>query len=113
SQKDKPQALKHELLKQSYINTVSLGNLPMNDDMMASVLIYPSDTGNIRQQVMFKNVDSDYIGLYDIPLLAGNNVESSDTTRSFVINEVARKAFGFKTPEDAIGKQLPWGGKMI
>jgi putative ABC transport system permease protein len=112
--RDRKFALKQELKNQTNIAAVSLGSLPMNDDMMATVLSYQSDTGKVQNQVTLKNVDADYIGLYEIPLIAGKNMQPSDTTREYVINEVARKAFGFATPEDAIGKQLiSWGEKSL
>jgi len=56
-----------------------------------------------------KSVDTDFINLYDIPLLAGRNLQTSDTTREYIINEVALKAFGFPTPEAAIGQRLTKG----
>lgn len=98
--------LKQELEKHPEITAIALGELPMSDNMMATILTYQSDTGRIQQQVMFKNIDTDYIDLYNIPLLAGRNLQESDTTREYIINEVALKAFGFPTPESAIGKQL-------
>src|SRR5690606_41955810 len=111
-QRHKKFALKQELKNHANIAAVALGNLPMNDDMMATVLSYQSDTGKVQNQVTLKNVDADYINLYEIPLIAGKTMQPSDTTREYVINEVARKAFGFTTPEDAIGKQLiSWGEK--
>lgn len=98
--------LKQELEKHPEITAIALGELPMSDNMMATILTYQSDTGRIQQQVMFKNIDTDYIDLYNIPLLAGRNLQESVTTREYIINEVALKAFGFPTPESAIGKQL-------
>lgn len=106
-------ALKQELKNQPEIAAVALGNLPMNDNMMATVLSYPSDTGKVQQQIMFKKVDPDYLDLYDIPLLAGKNLAPTDTAREYVINEVARKAFGFKSPDEAIGKHLASGEKTM
>src|SRR5690606_26165736 len=64
-------ALKQVLKNLPEIAAVALSNLPMNDNMMASVLSYQSDTGKIQQQIMYKKVDPDYLDLYDIPLLAG------------------------------------------
>jgi len=98
--------LKQELEKHPEITAVALGDLPMSDNMIATILVYQSDTGRIQQQVMFKNADTDFIDLYNIPLLAGHNLQESDTTREYIINEATLKAFGFPTPESAIGKQL-------
>lgn len=104
--KDKQFVLKQELEKHPEITAVALGDLPMSDGFRAAVLFYQSDTGRIQQQVMFKNVDTDFMDLYNIPLLAGRNLQPSDTIREYIINEVALKAFGFSTPESAIGKHL-------
>jgi len=113
--KGKQFVLKQELEKHSEIAAVALGDLPMSNSMMATILYYQSDTGKIQQQVMFKNIDTDFIDLYGMTLLAGHNLQQSDTTREYIINEVALKAFGFSTPEAAIGKQLTsdYGGKSL
>ena len=53
--------------------------------------------------------DSNFIGLYNIHLLAGRNIREGmnrDSIKEFVINESLRKAAGFKTPQDAIGQFL-------
>lgn len=104
--KGKQFVLKQQLEKYPEIEAIALGDLPMSNSMSATILFYASDTGKVQQQIMMKNVDADFIGLYNIPLLAGQNLQSSDTARGYVINEVALKAFGFPTPEAAIGKQL-------
>lgn len=104
--KSKQFVLKQELKKHPEIAAVALGDLPMSDEMMATVLFYQSDTGRIQQQIITKNVDTDFIDLYNIPLLAGRNLQLSDTIHEYIINEVALKALGFPTPEAAIGKQL-------
>ncbi len=39
-------------------------------------------------------------------LLAGRNLLPSDTVREYIINETAMREFGFKSPQEAIGKFL-------
>jgi len=58
----------------------------------------------VQRQVFKKWVDTGYLNVYEIPLLAGRNIRASDTTNEFVINETAVQAFGFKSPQDAVGK---------
>jgi ABC-type antimicrobial peptide transport system permease subunit len=58
----------------------------------------------IERQVFKKWIDTGYLNLYNIPLLAGRNIRASDTTNEFVINETAMQQFGFKTPNEALGK---------
>ncbi|HWK58219.1 MAG TPA: ABC transporter permease [Parapedobacter sp.] len=107
--KDKQFVLKQQLERRPEIAGVALGDLPMSNSMMATILFHDSDTGRMQEQVMLKSVDTDFINLYDIPLLAGRNLQTSDTTREYIINEVALKAFGFPTPEAAIGQRLTKG----
>ena len=54
--------------------------------------------------------DTNYANVFAINLLAGR-MYRNDTLREFVINETARKAYGFKTPQDAIGKRLNFWGE--
>ncbi|MCF2489273.1 ABC transporter permease [Dyadobacter sp. CY347] len=55
-------------------------------------------------------IDADYIGLYDLKLLAGRNVQPSDTAREALINETFMKRLGFTQPSDVVGKVLHKGG---
>ena len=59
-----------------------------------------------------KYADSNYIHLYQIKLLAGRNISTSDTVTSFMINETYAHILGFQQPEQAIGKYLEWSDKL-
>jgi ABC-type antimicrobial peptide transport system permease subunit len=113
--KGKQFVLKQNLEKHPEFTAIALGDLPMSSSMSANILYYQSDTGKVQHQVMLKYIDADFIDLYGITLLAGQNLQGSDTTREYIINEVALKEFGFPTPEAAIGQQLTtsWGDKSL
>ena len=104
--KGKQFVLKTELQKSSLLKGVSLGNKPMDNSIMGNMLSYYKDTAEIQQQVNMKFGDADYLKLYDFHLLAGRNFAPADTMNELVINEKAVKAYGFKSPQDAIGKVL-------
>ena len=57
--------------------------------------------------------DVNYLKLYGIKLLAGTNLEPSDTVKSFVINQTYTHLLGFQQPQQAIGKRLEWSGKKL
>jgi putative ABC transport system permease protein len=60
-------------------------------------------------------VDENYMNVYGIKLLAGKNFTGSsanDTTRQIILNEMAVKKFGWKTPEAAIGKPFKMGDQQ-
>jgi len=53
--------------------------------------------------------DYDFLDVFNIPLVAGRNFSKatgSDHLSAFIINETAVKAFGWKSPADAIGKKF-------
>lgn len=62
-----------------------------------------------RIQAGLQLADSNFIPLYGMHLLAGRNLVEAgnrDSIKEFVINESMRKAAGFKSPEEAVGKLL-------
>ena len=55
-------------------------------------------------------IDAAYVGLYDLKLVAGRNVQPSDTAREALINETFMKRLGFTQPSDVLGKFLHKAG---
>lgn len=53
-----------------------------------------------------KNADAALMHLYRLPLLAGREIMPGDSGKAYVINETAVKAFGFASPEAAVGQYL-------
>jgi len=51
-------------------------------------------------------VDAEYVGLYDLKLAAGRNLQPSDTAREALINESFVRQLGVKSPADVVGKYL-------
>lgn len=64
-------------------------------------------------------VDFDYIPQYQMKFLAGRPFSrdyGSDTTQAMIVNEAAMKLFGYRRPQDMIGRDFDqWGraGKII
>jgi len=95
----------NELKKNPGIHNISLGSAPMQTGYSSSQYEYAQEgKESVRRQVFKKWIDTAYINVYGMRLLAGRNIHASDTTNEFVINETAVHAFGFKSPQDAIGK---------
>ncbi len=51
-------------------------------------------------------VDTSYLKTYGLHLVAGSNFNLSDSARSVIINEEMAKQFEFKSPFDAINKEI-------
>jgi putative ABC transport system permease protein len=62
----------------------------------------------------YSSIDTAYLRLYGIKLLAGRNLNMSDTaSNSILINKALCKALGLGTPESAVGQQLKTMGKLV
>jgi putative ABC transport system permease protein len=66
------------------------------------------------------SIDENFIKTFQVQLAAGREFSKSyvtDSTGDFMVNETAVKVFGWKSPEQAIGKNMDWGlgkkGKVI
>src|ERR1022692_2509230 len=109
-------ALRTELLRNtSFKNVARSSRIPSGrllDDMGAYTLsgdsMRPSNT-----DIKYVAVDYDFIPTYNIPLLAGRNFsrEYGTDTASFVLNESAIKALGWKTAQNAVGKDFKYGNQ--
>jgi ABC-type antimicrobial peptide transport system permease subunit len=66
-----------------------------------------------KENINVRAVDSNYIPLYGLRLLAGRNLITSDTPREVVINNTYARLLGFSEPQKAIGIGLPIWGKKI
>ena len=92
------------------IKKLSIGGVPpASNSYNTSTATYTDGNEKVQSDIQFIFGDTNYGELFELKLLAGKMFRN-DTVRELVINETARKTFGFKTPEDAIGKSLDFGG---
>jgi putative ABC transport system permease protein len=111
---DKFDAFRNALLANSnFKNTTRSSRIPTGrllDDMGAYTLsgdsMRPANT-----DIKFVSVDYDFIPAYGISMAAGRNFSRGygTDTLSFVLNESAVKALGWKTTQEAIGKDFKYG----
>ena len=66
----------------------------------------------VTADIKFVSADYDFIPTYGIHLVAGRNFsrDYSTDTSNFILNEAAVKAIGWKSPQDAVGKDFKYGG---
>ncbi len=53
-----------------------------------------------------QSIDENYLGLYQIPLLAGRNFLPTDTMQSIILNCTLCERAGFAQPSDALGETM-------
>ncbi len=91
------------------IAIISLSNNPpSSNNTWSNTIKYKDGKKEIETDVQQKIGDTNYIKLYGIKLLAGNNISQSDTSNEVLINEKYAHVLGFQKPQQAVGKYLYW-----
>lgn len=104
---EKKAILKNKLEQISSIRGVSLhASVPASNNVNTTVYRFNDGKETKDYEMYVKSADTAYIHLYDIPLLAGRNLQAMDSTREFLINETALHLLGFKTPQEALDKMI-------
>lgn len=106
-------ALRQEIAQLPGVAVASLGNPPANQSMRLDEMMLKQSKREVKTTLQYKYVDTNYVSLYKLPLLAGRNLLVSDTVRDYVINETAVRALGLARPQDAIGKLLYAGNSAF
>jgi putative ABC transport system permease protein len=114
------QALKNEVSRlPGIVATAMSSSVPGGGAMNAY-----SSLQNVKGEMQISSpdlyfVDFDYIGLYQMKVVAGRAFSQqfgTDTTQAMVLNETATKMLGYSAPKDAVGRDFnQWGrkGKII
>ncbi len=103
-----------QLLQNSGIKSVSRSSrIPSGrllDDMNASTYIGDS-ARPVNSDIKFVSADYDFVPTYGVQMTAGRNFsrEYGTDTASFILNEAAVKTIGWKSPQEAIGKDFKYG----
>lgn len=99
-------ALLNELKTLKGVEAVSLAAPPLSSNTMSNNYDYIPDNGAAKKELQpyIKNIDTAYLALYNMHLLAGRNLLPLDTVKEYLINETTSKVLGFKSPKEAIGK---------
>jgi hypothetical protein len=71
-------------------------------------MYYDSRTEKENFDISVKVTDDQYVPMFGLQVIAGRNLQPSDTVREFLLNETAVKKLN-ASPEDVIGKRLKIG----
>ena len=96
------------------VQLVSRGFLTPADEGAAFTDIkYEGAANDNKENVQLRWGDPNYLKLFNIKILAGRNVQQSDTIKEFLINEKYAKLLGFKNIHDALNKRLEFNSKKM
>jgi putative ABC transport system permease protein len=105
-------AFENDLRAYPSVGAVTLASLLPGDAPLRGLVI---PEGHVEQENLFiawASVDYDFISAMKMQMVAGRDFSKTtgtDHLQAFIINESAVKAFGWKSPEDAIGKNFVRG----
>ena len=92
------------------IQKISLaGSPPSSSSISIQSMKFIKDGKEIETSVEIKQADTNYIKLYNMKLVAGRNLEQSDTLREYLVNESLVKFLGYRDPSEIIGKGIEAG----
>jgi putative ABC transport system permease protein len=108
-------AFKNELETSSLVSGVATSNSMIVGGLSSGGSETVDAKGNpLQVNTSRLRVDKDYIDVYGLKLLAGQNFSlraSEDSIRQVILNQMAVKKFGWTTNESAIGKPFKMGGQ--
>jgi len=112
-----PLAANFESVKSEFLNHNSILNASVSGNVQGQLagtlrtrLIGEAD---LKSHMMYYNfVDSDFFRLFDMKMAAGrpfSSAQHGEMQNACIINEAALQAFGWNTPEEALGNKLETG----
>ncbi|HLX90502.1 MAG TPA: FtsX-like permease family protein, partial [Puia sp.] len=111
-----PDAFKNDLLRLPGVSSVSVGYGFPGDAVAGDEIIVDQRGQHTTHPATQLTVDFDYIKTLGLHIVAGRDFSksvSTDKDHGWIINETAVREFGYKSPQDALGKYLywhPWDG---
>jgi ABC-type antimicrobial peptide transport system permease subunit len=104
-----PRVLAEKIQSLPQVDMVSLSQGPPSDKGHWGTFLKYKGKDELRADCHLEFGDKNFVPLYQLKLVAGRNLYTSDTINEVLINEACAKALGFKTPADAIGKFVESG----
>ena len=96
------------------VRMATLGSdVPFSWGWWTNTLDYKDGKREVHLVVEAKAGDSNYLRLFQIPLLAGRNLLPTDSVKEVIINETCLHALGFMQPQAAIGKIVNWDDEQL
>ncbi len=107
--------IKRQLLDVNGVQVVNFSsNTPIEDNNDNwSFLKFDNAIKNTDFYSIVKFADNEYVPAYQLPLVAGRNVNPSDTVKEFLVNESVVRNLGIKDPQQVLNKNISiWDGHL-
>lgn len=109
-EKSKLSAFDSEVSQLAGVEKIAFCSRAPASESWASVTVhFGSRTEEENFDITVKAGDHQYVPIFNLQLVAGRNLQPSDTVREFLLNETAVRRFGERSPGDVIGKRMQIG----
>ncbi len=110
----KMRTLRDEISRLSGVAMASLSSTaPSSGRVNSTAFNLEGQDESERRGTQVKQIDGNYLPLYDIPLVAGTNLHDYDTARGYIVNEEFVRIAGFPDARAAIGENVNiWDRKL-
>jgi putative ABC transport system permease protein len=112
SEKSQQDAFLQQLRSNPEIVNVSLNSFSFKETQSIPLMLMDDEQRGYNAYPVVL-IDENFLNTFQLSLVEGRNISKNfpqDEKESFLINETAVKAFGWKTSKEAIGKRINWGG---
>jgi ABC-type antimicrobial peptide transport system permease subunit len=90
-------------------NLTFCSRAPASPNWATVTVGFDSRVENEDFDISVKAADDQYVATFGLQVVAGRNLQPSDTVREFLLNETAVKKFGMRSAQDVIGKRMRIG----
>ncbi|MCL6257572.1 ABC transporter permease [Aquiflexum sp. TKW24L] len=105
---DKAERIRERISQFGFVKNASLsGDVVSSDGLWTSDLYVPKDTSESRHIVQVKNVDSAFVAVNGLKVLAGKT--GSNQKDEIMVNEAFAKEIGVANPDEVVGLMVRFG----
>jgi putative ABC transport system permease protein len=108
----KMRSLRDQMLNVSGVEKASLCYTPPSSGSTSNTS-FSIDSIADPMLTQVKQVDGNYVDLFDIELIAGQNLQDLDTAVGYLVNEKLARTAGHTNPADIIGKEIRMWGRRF
>lgn len=112
SRSSKMRTLRDELLRVPGVESASLNNTPPSSGSVSGTGFSLEGSPDFYE-TQVKTIDANYVDLFGLQLVAGQNLADLDTAQGFLVNERLARLTGHETPGDMVGKRIRMWGKNL
>jgi putative ABC transport system permease protein len=108
----KMRTLRNEMLKITGVENASLASTPPSSGNVSGTNFSVEGIGD-EFNTQVKQIDGNYLELYKLELVAGENIVDGDTATGFLVNEKLASTIGLKDAEEMIGRKIKMWGRTL